>query len=130
MGQRIANKGDIYDSVNLIVRRRSRENNFRPVLESIKQLALSDTPTPTWLQEVFLGFGDSASASYKRLSNKLESVDYRDTFLDWQHLVESFAGKTIEPDPKSDSIFPPPYVLKATGEKPALPPPKEGETQQ
>ncbi|KAF2167911.1 hypothetical protein M409DRAFT_22057 [Zasmidium cellare ATCC 36951] len=121
-----ANKGDIYDSINLVVRRRSRENNFRPVLESIKQLALSDTPIPAWLQEVFLGFGDPSSASYKRLSNKLKSVDYRDTFLDWQHLIEALPGKTLEPDPKFDSIFPPPYVLEATSSQPAPPPPKSG----
>lgn len=121
-----ANKGGIYDSINLVVRRRSRENNFRPILESIKQLALSDSPIPTWLQEVFLGFGDPSSASYKRLQNKLKTVDYRDTFLDWQHLIESFPGKTLEPDPKFDSIFPPPYVLEATGTQPAPPPAKSG----
>ncbi|TKA23353.1 hypothetical protein B0A50_07561 [Salinomyces thailandicus] len=108
-----AGKGDVYDSVNVVVRRRSRENNFKPVLESLKQLALSDTPLPSWLQDVFLGYGDPTSASYKRLPNRLTSVDYRDTFLDWQHLVESLPGKSIEPDPTVDASFPPPYVLEA-----------------
>ncbi|EME77465.1 uncharacterized protein MYCFIDRAFT_158285 [Pseudocercospora fijiensis CIRAD86] len=121
-----AGKGDIYESINLIIRRRSRENNFRPVLESIKQLALSDMPLPGWFEEVFLGTGDPSSATYKRLSNKLKNIDYRDTFLDWQHLIESLPGKTIEPDPKLNAIPPPPYVLEATGAAPAAAPPKKG----
>ncbi|KAK4619880.1 RNA helicase aquarius [Fulvia fulva] len=120
-----AGKGDIYESVNVVVRRRARENNFRPVLESIKQLAVSDAPVPSWLQEVFLGYGDPQSATYKRLPNRLNSVDYRDTFLDWQHLIESLAGKTLEPDPKFDTVFPPPYVLESTGTQPAPAPPKK-----
>ncbi|KAK1092380.1 hypothetical protein LTR48_004452 [Friedmanniomyces endolithicus] len=116
-------KGDVYDNINLIVRRRGRENNFKPVLESIRQLTLAqDIPVPAWLQEVFLGFGDPSSASYKRLPNRLKSVDYRDTFIDWQHLIESLPGKTVEPDPAVDAIFPPPYVLEAVSTEPAAAP--------
>lgn len=118
-----ANKGDIYESINLVVRRRQRENNFKPMLESIKQLALSDAPLPSWFEEVFLGIGDPASATYKRLPNRLKSVDYRDTFLDWQHLIESLPGKTVEPDPTKEGIFPPPYVLEETESKAVPPPP-------
>ncbi|CAK4030494.1 Intron-binding aquarius [Lecanosticta acicola] len=117
-----AKKGDVYDNINLVVRRRQRENNFTPMLESIKQLALSDAPLPAWFEEVFLGIGDPASASYKRLSKRLKSVDYRDTFLDWQHLIESFPGKTLEPDPAMEGIFPPPYVLETVESKAAPPP--------
>ncbi|KAK4547631.1 hypothetical protein LTR36_000588 [Oleoguttula mirabilis] len=114
-----AGKGDVYDQINVIVRRRARENNFKPVLESLKQLTLSDAPIPVWLQDVFLGYGDPGTASYKRLSNRLKSVDYRDTFLDWQHLIESLPGKTVEPDPTVDASFPPPYVLDSMGSEPA-----------
>ncbi|TKA78807.1 hypothetical protein B0A55_02239 [Friedmanniomyces simplex] len=115
-----AGKGDTYDNINLIVRRRARENNFKPVLESIKQLTLAqDMPVPAWLREVFLGYGDPSSASCKRLPNRLKSVDYHDTFLDWQHLIESLPGKTVEPDPAVDAIFPPPYVLGAVTSEPA-----------
>jgi len=110
-----AGKGDVLEGINLVVRRRARENNFKAVLESLKQLTLSDVPLPTWLQEVFLGYGDPHSASYKRLSTRLKRVDFRDTFLDWQHLIESLPGKTVEPDPHVDASFPPPYVLESTG---------------
>lgn len=84
---------DVYESINLVVRRKGRENNSSKVLQSIKCLALSDVPVPTWLQEVFLGYGDPTSASYNQLPTKLDSVDFRDTFLDWQHLIDSFPNK-------------------------------------
>jgi intron-binding protein aquarius len=105
-------KVDIYNSMNLVIRRRGRENNFKPILESIKRLTLSDVPAPSWLQGVFLGYDDPAAATYKRLSNRLKSIDFRDTFLDWQHLTESLPGKTLEPSEDMDGSFPPPYVLE------------------
>ena len=102
---------NIYEQINLVVRRRGRENNFRPILESIRRLTLSDIPAPSWLQEVFLGYGDPASASYRRLPNRLHSIDFRDTFLDWQHLIEAWPGKSIEPHENAQSSFGPPYVV-------------------
>lgn len=121
-----AGKGDVYDSINVIVRRRARENNFKAVLQSIRQLVVADVACPSWLQEVFLGYGDPASATYKRLPNRLKSLDYRDTFLDWQHLIGSLAGKTVEPDENAESSFPPPYVLESAGSEPVAPAPKAG----
>jgi intron-binding protein aquarius len=102
---------DVYQSLNVILRRHGRENNFKAVLESIKRLTLSDVPTPAWLRDVFLGYGNPTDASYRRLSNRLGSIDFRDTFLDWQHLVESFSGKSLEPSEDMNGSFPPPYVL-------------------
>lgn len=84
---------DVYESLSVIVRRNQRENNFKQILETIQSLALSDVPVPAWLQEVFLGYGDPASATYSRLPNHLKAIDFRDTFIDWQHLVDSFPGK-------------------------------------
>ncbi|KAK5680177.1 hypothetical protein LTS10_007104 [Elasticomyces elasticus] len=112
---RIAAGGkDIYDSINLVIRRRPRENNFKPVLESLRQLALTpDLPVPSWLQEVLLGYGDPAGASYKRLEGRLRRVDYRDTFLDWGHLVEGVGGKRIEVGGEADGSFGAPYVLES-----------------
>jgi intron-binding protein aquarius len=111
-------KPDIYQSINVLVKRRSRENNFKSILDSIKQLTLSDVPTPSWLQNVFLGYGDPSMATYKRMSNRLKSIDFRDTFLDWQHLVESFPGKTLEPSEDAESSFGPPYVLETVENEP------------
>ena len=84
---------DPYEAMNLVIRRRGRGNNFSKVLKTVKSLTLSDIPVPGWLQEVLLGYGDPTSATYSRLANRLKLVDFRDTFLDWQHLVESLPGK-------------------------------------
>ncbi|ODA77136.1 hypothetical protein RJ55_07655 [Drechmeria coniospora] len=109
-----------YGCFNLILRRNRRENNFKPVLESIRNLLLSEAPLPPWLHEVFLGYGDPAGASGKNLANRIRKVDYRDTFLDWQHLVESLPGKTIEPGGDVSSSFGPPYILEEA-ERPEAP---------
>lgn len=110
---------DIYETINVVVRRRGRENNFKSILESIQSLTLADVPLATWLHEVFLGYGDPAGASYTHLSNKIKKLDFRDTFLDWQHLIESLPGKVVEPSDDVDGSFNPPYVLETT-EKPAV----------
>ncbi|KAI9799595.1 MAG: hypothetical protein M1833_003910 [Piccolia ochrophora] len=105
-------RADVYNTMNLIVRRRGRENNFKPILNSIRSLTLSNVPMPAWLQEVFLGYGDPTSATYTHLANRLKAIDFRDTFLDWQHLVQSMPGKSVEPSDDMDSSFGPPYVLE------------------
>ncbi|KAH8895079.1 P-loop containing nucleoside triphosphate hydrolase protein [Thozetella sp. PMI_491] len=109
---------NVYDGINLIMRRSGRQNNFKPVLESIRTLSLSDVPLASWLHEVFLGYGDPAGATYKQLPNRIKKIDYRDTFLDWQHLIESFPGKILEPGDDVSGSFGPPYVLE-TADKPA-----------
>lgn len=88
--RKVAGAPDVYESINLIVRRKGRENNFSRILKTIQGLAISDVPIPAWLLDVLLGYGDPAGASYTRLEHRLEKVDFRDTFLNWQHLVESF----------------------------------------
>ncbi|KAF4458644.1 NAM7-nonsense-mediated mRNA decay [Fusarium albosuccineum] len=118
--QTAAGKPDVYGRVNLLLRRGRRENNFKPVLESIRGLVLSEVPLPGWLHEVFLGYGDPAGATYKNLSNRERKVDFRDTFLDWQHLTESLPGKIIDPGDEVSGSFGPPYVLESV-EKPEEP---------
>lgn len=86
-------KPDVYESLNVIVRRSQRENNWKKVLETVQNLATSDVPLPDWLQEVFLGYGDPASATFSRLAHRLKTVDFLDTFIDWQHVLDSFPDK-------------------------------------
>jgi len=105
-------KKDVLESINIVVKRRSRENNFRPMLESIRQLVTSNIALPSWLQDVFLGLGDPAGASYKRLPDALKRIDFRDTFLNWEHLVESYQGKNVKAQDPSGIIAEPPYVLE------------------
>ncbi|KAI0180108.1 P-loop containing nucleoside triphosphate hydrolase protein [Hypoxylon sp. FL1284] len=111
-------KLDIYERINLVVRRSGRENNFKPVLESIRSLCLSEVPLASWLHENFLGYGDPAGATYKHLPNRIGKLDFRDTFLDWQNLVESLPGKTVEPGDDVTESFGPPYVLESVDKPP------------
>ncbi|KAI0851034.1 P-loop containing nucleoside triphosphate hydrolase protein [Daldinia vernicosa] len=111
-------KPDVYERINLVVRRSGRENNFKPVLESIRSLCLSEVPLASWLHENFLGYGDPAGATYKHLPNRIGKLDFRDTFLDWQHLVASLPGKTIEPGFNVTASFGPPYVLESVDKPP------------
>ena len=107
-------KPDVYESMNIIVRRSQRENNWKKVLESIQHLTLSDVPMPSWLQEVFLGYGDPSSASFTQLGNRLAAVDFRDTFIDWKHLVDSFPDRTVETENEHVQTSGPPFVLRTS----------------
>ncbi|KAJ0297041.1 hypothetical protein COL5a_010756 [Colletotrichum fioriniae] len=112
---------EAYERINVIMRRSGRENNFKPVLESIRSLTLSEVPIASWFHEVFLGYGDPAGATYKQLPNRIKTIDYRDTFLDWQHLTGSLPGKIVEPSDDVSGSFGPPYVLE-TAERQAVEP--------
>jgi intron-binding protein aquarius len=105
-------KPDIYLSLNVLTRRNRRENNFKPTLDTIQSLVAADTHLPTWFRDSFLGYGDPQSSNYSQLPNKIRSLDYRDTFLDWQHLEESFPNRTLQPAPELPSRISPPYVLQ------------------
>lgn len=84
---------DVYSSLNLLVRRPAAENNFKPILETVRQL-MNDREhavIPTWLHDLFLGYGDPTSAQYFRNPQwHLPVVDFYDTFLDADHLRASF----------------------------------------
>ena len=101
---------DVYEGINVIVRRSQRENNFRKILQTIQTLALSETEVPSWIQEVLLGYGDPSSATFTRLENRLQSIDFRDTFVDWQHLVESFPNLAVA-SADHEKELKPPYIL-------------------
>ncbi|KAI9793042.1 MAG: hypothetical protein M1816_000940 [Peltula sp. TS41687] len=119
---------DIYETINFIIRRKGRENNFKPVLNTIRSLILSDVAIPSWLQEVFLGYGDPAAASYSRLPNRLQTLNFRDTFLDWQHAKESFPDVSIEESQDGDAGPDQFYTLEWAQEESASnsePPPKK-----
>ena len=51
---------DVYGGFNLLVRRKAKENNFRSVLETIRDLmgtAAIGKAVPPWLHDIFLGYG-------------------------------------------------------------------------
>merc|ERR1719454_2148747 len=80
-----------YTYFNLIVRRKPKENNFKAILHTIRSLMNSeDTVIPDWLHDLFLGYGDPGAAQYWKLPTMLSTVDFRDTFIDQDHILESF----------------------------------------
>lgn len=93
MSSKSDGKPDVYETINVIVRRKGRENNFKKILETIKTLALTDVSIPPWLEGVFLGSGDPFGATYPRLENQIQKIDVKDTFMDWQHLTECLPDK-------------------------------------
>ena len=137
---------DVYRSggvggLNLLVRRKGKENNFKSVLETIRDLMNTNEvgkAVPHWLHDLFLGYGDPSAAHYKvllanqrkqRELNTLRlngggagggdededededavTMDFRDTFLDAEHVKSAFPDADVSfdaPQPPS-----PPYKL-------------------
>ena len=100
----------MYGRLNLVVRRKGKENNFKAVLDTVRDLT-RDAGTlvrsvPTWLQPVLLGYGDPASAhrasatvfdfalNTAGVTRPDAFLDFGDTFLDRAHLEASFGADT------------------------------------
>jgi intron-binding protein aquarius len=59
---------DCYEALNLVVRRNPKENNFKAILDTIRTLintAAVGRAIPSWMHDVFLGFGNPTSANYR-----------------------------------------------------------------
>ncbi|XP_024517313.1 RNA helicase aquarius [Selaginella moellendorffii] len=99
---------DPYSSFNLLMRRKPKENNFKAILESIRDLTNEDCIVPDWLQDLVLGYFNPVKLQKHK---QLHTVDFKDTFLDAQHLRESFPGevKFVTPDGDVDESPAPPF---------------------
>ncbi|CEF97845.1 Intron-binding protein, aquarius [Ostreococcus tauri] len=86
---------DVYRRLNLLVRRESKENNFKAILACIRDLMNADVSIPEWLHDVFLGYGDPTAAALLNTHEALHTIDFKDTFLDEDHLAQSFPEQKI-----------------------------------
>ncbi|XP_011502615.1 PREDICTED: intron-binding protein aquarius [Ceratosolen solmsi marchali] len=94
---------DVYESFNIIMRRKPKENNFKAVLETIRELMNTECVVPDWLHNIILGYGDPGAAQYSRMQDEIATMDFNDTFLDADHLGSSFPGyecQMTESDPE------------------------------
>jgi intron-binding protein aquarius len=107
---------DLYQTMNIVVRRQGRENNFRAILETTRGLlsgnAAISRVVPSWLQPVLLGRADPKSAAYDShnvrdyaektvgVANPDSFLDFGDAFVDEAHLLESFPGSQVNVDGK------------------------------
>lgn len=88
---------DVYESFNIIIRRKPKENNFKAVLETIRHLMNTECVVPNWLHDILLGYGDPSSAHYKNMPFQERTLNFNDTFLDLNHVRESFPDYQIQP---------------------------------
>ncbi|KAL5700077.1 hypothetical protein ACHQM5_025575 [Ranunculus cassubicifolius] len=115
----IAEKGadDIYGdrTFNILMRRKPKENNFKAILESIRDLMNETCIVPDWLHNIFLGYGNPSAAQWTNMPDLLETVDFKDTFLDAGHLKECFPDYQVcfvNPD-GTENLHPgPPFRIK------------------
>ncbi|XP_018567368.1 intron-binding protein aquarius isoform X2 [Anoplophora glabripennis] len=96
-------KEDVYENFNVLMRRKPKENNFKAVLETIRELMNTECVVPEWLQDIILGYGDPSAAHYTKMPNQIPTVDFNDTFIDMDHLRSCFPQYEIKvktDDPK------------------------------
>ncbi|KAJ6841095.1 intron-binding protein aquarius [Iris pallida] len=113
----IAEKGaeDVYGTFNILMRRKPKENNFKAILESIRDLMNEYCIVPDWLHNIFLGYGNPSAAQWTNMPDLLEVVDFKDTFLDADHLRDSFPDFQVcftSPDGSEDLKACPPFRIK------------------
>lgn len=107
---------DIYDSFNILVRRKPKENNFKAVLETIRDLMNTDCVVPDWLHDILMGYGEPNSAHYSNLLDQNESlIDFFDSFLDYKHVIECFPDYKVWHQINNEPS--PPFKLKFDEEK-------------
>ncbi|CAL1675407.1 unnamed protein product [Lasius platythorax] len=102
---------DVYEGFNIIMRRKPKENNFKAVLETIRELMNTECVVPDWLHDIILGYGDPGAACYSRMSDEIATMDFNDTFLDIDHLRASFPQYEIKTDSKDEGNLVRPFQL-------------------
>uniref|UniRef100_M4BKJ3 AAA+ ATPase domain-containing protein n=1 Tax=Hyaloperonospora arabidopsidis (strain Emoy2) TaxID=559515 RepID=M4BKJ3_HYAAE len=103
---------EAYEHVNLLVRRRPRDNNFKAVLDTISgawRNADKEELLPAWLHDLFLGYGDPAAALYKSIykarAEKQLTVPMSELLLDGEHALEAGgAEKLIHIDDETQEL--------------------------
>jgi len=98
---------DVYETFNILMRRKPKENNFKAVLETIRHLMNTECVVPPWLHDILLGYGDPAAAHYSNMSNQERTLEFNDTFLDYEHLRASFPDYQLKCDAAEGSRKPP-----------------------
>jgi len=96
MAATIAGSRDIYETFNILMRRKPKENNFKAVLETIRDLMNTECVVPAWLHDIILGYGDPGAAHYHVMPNQIAEMNWNDTFLNIDHLRSSFPDYRIQ----------------------------------
>jgi len=87
-----------YAGFHLLLRRKPKENNFKAVLHSIRDLMNTQCVVPEWMHDVFLGYGDPDSAHYSNMPHQIQTVNFVDSLIDIDHVREAFGpGVVVDP---------------------------------
>ncbi|KAG6583101.1 Intron-binding protein aquarius [Phytophthora cinnamomi] len=91
-----------YEQVNVLVRRKPRENNFKAILDTVAGAwhdANKEELLPAWLHDLFLGYGDPAAALYKSIykarAEKQVVVSMGELLLDGEHAMEAGGAEKL-----------------------------------
>lgn len=103
------NSEDVYETFNVLMRRKPKENNFKAVLATIRDLMNTKCVVPDWLLDIILGYGDPGAAHYTNRDNALRKLDFNDTFLNIDHLKQSFPSSEIVCSESANLV--PPFKL-------------------
>ncbi|CAH8503055.1 unnamed protein product [Schistosoma margrebowiei] len=88
---------DLYDTFNVLIRRKPKENNFKAVLETIRDLMNIRSVVPDWLLDLLMGYLDPAAAHYTHRSDVYEPrQNWLDTFLSPEHLKHSLSQYNVQ----------------------------------
>ncbi|XP_022090524.1 intron-binding protein aquarius-like [Acanthaster planci] len=102
---------DVYESFNIIMRRKPKENNFKAVLETIRNLMNTDCVVPDWLHDIILGYGDPGAAHYSQMEHRTPTLDWNDTFLSLDHLRASFPDHDVKVTTEDPAKQKPPFRI-------------------
>ncbi|KAJ3613227.1 hypothetical protein NHX12_019477, partial [Muraenolepis orangiensis] len=92
--------------------RKPKENNFKAVLETIRNLMNTECVVPDWLHDIILGYGDPGSAHYSKMPNQISSLDFNDTFLSLDHLRSCFPDYAVKVAEEDPALQVPPFRIK------------------
>lgn len=86
----------LFKGFNILMRRKPKENNFKAVLETIRELMNTECVVPDWLHDIILGYGDPSAAHYSKMPTQISTMDFNDTFIDMDHLRSCFPSYEIK----------------------------------
>ena len=89
------------------MRRKPKENNFKAVLETIRDLMNTECVVPDWLHDILLGYGDPSAAHYTNMPNQAETLEFKDTFINLEHIKSSFPDHQVVANDNSAKLVRP-----------------------
>ena len=102
---------EMYGYFNVLIRRDPSQNEFKYLLETLRDSMQLTEPAPEWIQTALLGQEGGYDAHYTNIEEPTLKIDFGFTFYDWKHLNDSFPKQTITPT-KGTKSMPPPYILE------------------